>query len=162
MYNISEVFEIAEQIERNGYRFYQKAAEIAADEGSKKFLLDLAAMEMDHEKLFTQMKLKFTSGDMGSPMDTDNIALSYLQAMVDGDVFMNIKPTEELLKGDETVADIKKLAIEFEKNTVVYFLSLRNALSDSVDKNNIEKLINEEIQHIAILTNWQNGENRTS
>ena len=158
MYNISEVFEIAEQIERNGYGFYQKAAEIAADESAKKFLLDLASMEMDHEKLFIQMKKKFTSGgEMESPFDGDGIALSYLQAMVDGDVFINIKPTDELLKGDETVSDIKRLAIEFEKNTVVYFLSLRNAISDEADKAKIEKLINEEIQHIAILTNWQHN-----
>ena len=155
MYNISEVFEIAEQIERNGYAFYQKAAEIAVGEESKKFLLDLASMEMDHEKLFTEMKKKFTSNEMDSPFDGDNIALSYLQAMVDGDVFINIKPSDDLLKGDETVADIRKLAIEFEKNTVVYFLSLRNALSDAEDKMKIEKLVNEEIQHIAILTNWQ-------
>ena len=157
MYNISEVFEIAEQIERNGYAFYQKAAEIAEEESAKKFLLDLAAMEMDHEKLFIQMKKKFTSGEMESPFDGDEVALSYLQAMVDGDVFMNIKPTDELLKGDETVSEIKKLAIEFEKNTVVYFLSLRNAIRDEEDKEKIEKLVNEEIQHITILTNWQHN-----
>jgi rubrerythrin len=155
MYNISEVFEIAEQIERNGYSFYQKAADIAVDESAKKFLLDLASMEMDHENLFIEMKKKFTAGEMESPFDGDNIALSYLQAMVDGDVFINIKPSDNLLKGDETVAEIRKLAIEFEKNTVVYFLSLRNALTSEEDKMKIEKLVNEEIQHIAILTNWQ-------
>ena len=155
MFNINEVFEIAEQIERNGYGFYQKAASITSEEDSKKFLLDLAAMEMDHEKLFVEMKKKFTDNEMGSPFDGDNVALSYLQAMVDGEVFTNIKPTSDLLKGGESVEDIRRLAIDFEKNTVVYFLSLRNAVNDVEDKMKIEKLIDEEIQHIAILTNWK-------
>ena len=155
MFNISEVFEIAEQIERNGYAFYQKAAEIAQGEESKTFLLDLASMEQDHEKLFIEMKKKFTEGEIDSPLDTDNIALAYLQAMVDGDVFSNIKPTEELLKGGESVDDIRRMAIEFEKNTVVYFISLKNALSAPEDKSKIDNLINEEIRHIKILTDWQ-------
>lgn len=155
MFNITEVFEIAEQIERNGYAFYEKAAGIASDEESKKFLLDLAAMEMDHEKLFIEMKKRFTDNELDSPFDGDNVALTYLQAMVDGEVFTNIKPTSDLLKGGESIEDIRRLAIEFEKNTVVYFLSLRNAVNDNDDKLKIEKLIDEEIQHIAILTNWK-------
>ena len=157
MFNINEVFEIAEQIERNGYAFYQKAAQIAKEESSKKFLLDLASMEMDHEKLFIEMKKKFTDNNISSPMDCDNIALSYLQAMVDGEVFSNIKPTDELLSGDESVEDIRKIAIDFEKNTVVYFISLKNALNAADDKQKIENLVNEEIRHIKILTEWNPG-----
>ena len=155
MFNINEVFEIAEQIERNGYGFYQKAAEVAEDDASKKFLLDLASMEQDHENLFIELKKKLTSDSISTPMDSDNIALAYLQAMVDGDVFSNIKPTADLLTGETTLEEIKKHAIDFEKNTVVYFISLKNALSDKEDKDKIEYLINEEIRHIKILTDWK-------
>ena len=37
--------EMAEEIERNGARFYRQAAVNAPDEASKKMLLDLGAME---------------------------------------------------------------------------------------------------------------------
>ena len=154
MFNINEIFELAEQIERNGYAFYCRAAEIAEDEGAKKFLLDLADMENDHEKLFIEMKKRFTSGGVDSPFDADDIALSYLRSMVDGEIFSNLQPTADLLTGSESVAELKKLAIEFEKNTVVYFVALRNAVKDEKEKALIERLVDEEIQHIAILTGW--------
>lgn len=154
MFNVQEIFEIAEQIERNGYAFYMKAAEIMTDPDAKKFLLDLADMENDHESLFSSLKKKFADGG-DSPFDSDGLAISYLQSMVDGEVFSNLRPTAEYLTGAETADDIKKLAIEFEKNTVVYFASLANAMTSSEDREVIRKLVGEEIQHIAILTKWQ-------
>ncbi|NOY74571.1 MAG: ferritin family protein, partial [Kiritimatiellaeota bacterium] len=152
---IGEVFEIAERIERNGYAFYVRAAEIMTGESSKKFLLDLAEMENDHESLFVGLKNKFAADGVESPFDGDDLALSYLRSMVDGEVFSNLRPIAESLTGTETADEIKKLAMEFEKNTVVYFASLANAMKSDKDKDIIQRLVGEEIQHIAILTNWQ-------
>ncbi len=49
-FNADEVFEMAEQIERNGARFYRAAAK-KIPEVSQVFS-DLAAMEDEHEKTF--------------------------------------------------------------------------------------------------------------
>jgi rubrerythrin len=154
MFNVKEVFEIAEQIERNGYAFYIRAAEIMTDEDSRKFLLDLAEMENEHESLFVGLKKKFAGDGVDSPFDGDELALSYLRSMVDGEVFSNLRPTAEYLTGTETADEIKRLAIEFEKNTVVYFASLANAMTSEEDREIIRRLVGEEIQHIAILTKW--------
>ena len=64
VFNIDETFEIAEQIERNGARFYRKAAGIFEASRAKSLLMDLAAMEDRHEKLFKEMRqeLKKKSG----------------------------------------------------------------------------------------------------
>jgi rubrerythrin len=43
---------MAEQIERNGYKFYKTAAENVTDSESKGFLLKLADMESLHEAYF--------------------------------------------------------------------------------------------------------------
>ena len=155
MFNVNEAFEIAEQIERNGYAFYIRAAEIMTDAASEKFLLDLAEMENEHESLFGSLKRTFAGEGVESPFDADGLALSYLRSMVDGEVFSNLRPTAEYLTGTETADEIRKLAIEFEKNTVVYFASLANAMSSEKDKEVIQRLVGEEIQHIAILTKWQ-------
>jgi len=48
-FNADEIFEMAEQIERNGASFYRKSAESIDDPAEKKLLLDLAAMEDEHE-----------------------------------------------------------------------------------------------------------------
>ena len=156
MFNISEVFEIAEQIERNGYEFYSRAAQIAADDDQKDFLSALAKMEQEHESLFGSMKQKYCSRAVyPETADLDDTALGYLQAMVDGDIFINIRPVDDILTGSETVQDIKRLAVEFEKNTVVYFTSLKNVLADSGDAERVDELIKEELKHISILLNWQ-------
>ena len=67
-FNADEVFEMAEQIERNGAKFYRAAA--------KKFpslrdvLLELAAMEDDHEKTFAAMRGQLSAGEpaIGEPV----------------------------------------------------------------------------------------------
>jgi rubrerythrin len=51
-FNADEVFEMAEQLERNGAKFYHDAAEGDVGQSNKQMLLDLAAMEEAHEKTF--------------------------------------------------------------------------------------------------------------
>ncbi len=57
-FSADEIFEIAEQIERNGANFYRKAAE-SAEGDNRNLLLRLAKMEDDHEKIFATMRAEF-------------------------------------------------------------------------------------------------------
>ena len=155
MFSINEIFEIAEQIERNGYSFYKRAAEVAKNEDSKNLLLELAEMEKGHEDLFVTLKKELDLETAIDFNDLDNSALQYLQAMVDGKVFINLQPNDTAFEGNESMEDVKKLAIEFEKNTVLYFVALQNATKEQGYKDKIQKLINEELQHILILTEWE-------
>ncbi|HRS71257.1 MAG TPA: ferritin family protein, partial [Anaerohalosphaeraceae bacterium] len=59
-FNADEIFEMAEEIERNGAAFYREAAAKASREDIKKMLLDLAAMEEGHEQTFAQMRKKLS------------------------------------------------------------------------------------------------------
>ncbi len=155
MFSINEIFEIAEQIERNGYSFYMRAAEIAKNEDSKKLLLELAEMEKGHEDLFITLKKELNLETPIDFNDLDNSALQYLQAMVEGKIFINLQPNDTVLVGNESMEDVRKMAIEFEKNTVLYFVALQNATKDQGYKDKIQKLINEELGHIIILTEWE-------
>ena len=55
-FNADEIFEMAEQIERNGEEFYRKMAESISDAQVSQLFLDLAAMEAEHEKVFASMR----------------------------------------------------------------------------------------------------------
>ncbi|MCK4816396.1 rubrerythrin, partial [bacterium] len=55
-FNADEIFEIAEQIERNGAMFYRQMAENISDVLIRNLLLDLATMEDEHEKVFISMR----------------------------------------------------------------------------------------------------------
>ena len=59
LFNADEALAMAEQIERNGAKFYARAAEIVEAEAVKKLLGDLAEWEEGHEKLFTFFRCKF-------------------------------------------------------------------------------------------------------
>ena len=54
-FDADEIFEMAEQIEHNGAKFYRKAAEPIAG-GNRDLLLRLAVMEDEHERTFAGMR----------------------------------------------------------------------------------------------------------
>ena len=66
-FNVDEVLEIAEQIERNGAEFYRHAAGAAAAGGTRKLLEDLATWEEDHEKLFSDMRKTLSQRETEMP-----------------------------------------------------------------------------------------------
>lgn len=154
MYNAYEVFEIAEQIERNGGKFYRKAASIVDSEDAKEFLLELARMEDDHENYFGALKEKFAlnAGNQEFP-DLDNQTLTYLQEVAGGNVFVASNMQQDKIKGNETVEEIIKIAIDFEKDTIVFFSSVKECVPADFGQEKIDELIQEEIRHVGLLLN---------
>ena len=57
---------MAEQIERNGAQLYKDAALFVRESSHKDFLLELSAMEVEHEKTFSDMKKKLSKEETTS------------------------------------------------------------------------------------------------
>ena len=151
-FNAFEIFEMAEQIERNGVKFYRKAAGLISDKNAGKILLSLADMEVEHEKIFTEMREKLTPQQRELMIfDPNNEVALYLQAMADGHVFNLKKDLAEQLTGGETVRDILKMAIAAEKDSIVFYLGLKNFVPVKAGKDKIEDIIKEEMNHIVTL-----------
>ena len=149
-FNTDEIFEMAEQIERNGARFYHKAAEPTTG-SSRDLLLELAAMEEEHEKTFSAMRAELTSGDKWPvTADPDNTAALYLQAMVDGEVFAS--DPSEALKGDESMDSILNTAIGLERDSIVFYESIKNVVAALAAEGRVDAIIRQEIGHIVSLT----------
>ena len=51
-YTADEIFEMAEESERNAAEFYRQAAERCSNEDTKKLLLDMSATENEHLETF--------------------------------------------------------------------------------------------------------------
>jgi len=149
IFNADEIFEMAEQIERNGAKFYRKAAESIADD--RDLLLRLAAMEDEHERTFAAMHGQLSDAEK-TPLtfDPDNEAALYLQAMADGKVFKS-DPSESL-SGNESIQDILKTAIGLEKDSIVFYASMKDVVPKSAGKEKVDAIIKEEIGHIVDLT----------
>ncbi len=146
-FNADEIFEMAEQMERNGARFYQDAAETAKEAANKEMLIGLSKMEEAHEKMFQSMRADLTSSEKASTVfDPSGEAALYLRALVDSRVFFEkeIDVTSML--------EILKAAIEAEKDSIVFYLGMKEAVPQNLGRDRIETIIKEEMGHIQLLS----------
>ena len=151
-FNAFEIFEMAEQIERNGVKFYRKAAKNISDQNVCQMLLDFADMEVQHERTFAGMKKKLSDEARElREFDPENEVALYLQAVADGHVFDLDKDMSQQLKGNETAEEILKLAIDAEKDSIIFYLGLKDFVSIEAGKDKVEAILKEEMGHITVL-----------
>jgi rubrerythrin len=146
-----EVYEMALEIERNGARFYRGAAEKIEEPDVRALLLKLAAMEDGHEAQFAQLKKKL--GEDAAPgfmFDPGEEAEMYLRAAADTHVFV-AGNASDLLANANTAKEVLLAALVFEKDTVVFFTSIAQRVSEGQGKADITRLVNEELSHIVML-----------
>jgi rubrerythrin len=149
-FNADEVFEMAEQIERNGAKFYRAAA--------KKFpqvsqvLSDLAAMEDEHENTFAAMRAELSATEAETIVfDPDGQAQMYLRVMADEHVFdMKADPSEKLAD-KKSPEEVLKMALGIERDSIAFYVGLKEAVSRKAGKDKIEGIIKEEMVHITTL-----------
>ncbi len=145
-FNADEIFEMAEQIERNGAVFYRKAAENVAGE-EKDFLLELAKMEDDHEVTFKALRKELSAAQKESTtFDPEDLAPQYLKALADTRVFFEKDMDPKIMK------DILKAAITAEKDSIVFYLGMKDLVPEKMGKAKIDDIIREEMSHIRLLS----------
>jgi len=151
VFNAEEVLEMACQIERNGARYYRRAADLMRDDKPRRLLKELALMEDEHEATFETMRadLSKRSELLGN---ADELAVMYLKSMADGYVFpVDTDPAEELTE-ETTLDEILRHAIGMEKDSIVFYLGIRDAMSPALGKERVEHVIREEMRHVALLS----------
>ena len=154
MFNFDEVFEMAEQIERNGARFYRCAAETFPNSAAYDKLLELAAMEERHEKTFASLRSDLTKGvRLESTFDPDNEAALYLQALAGNKVFDVKKDPSDIISKEKTLKEILHIAIGLEKDSIVFYTGIKDMIPENLGKENIDLIIKEEKGHIVELSN---------
>jgi len=152
-FNASEVFQIAIEIEKNGKVFYDKAKEMVYNPDVKQLFHDLGLEEMKHLEKFTELKASLPeSAQEGSVFDPDNEMSRYLKMMADMHVFRSSADVEEQLKKIKTAEGALKIAIEFEKDSVIFFLSMQDATNEEKGKKLIGQLVKEEQGHMRRLS----------
>jgi rubrerythrin len=149
--NAFEVLQIAEEMERNAAKFYLKAAGMFDDPSLNKLYLELAQWEKRHGEVFADMKGCFSeqTWELGRfHLDRVNVARLGAAPAVFG---ANSNPAQELT-GQETRADVLKLAIEKERHTIDYYLALTELALGAENLKVIEDIVQEEKRHVRILT----------
>ena len=152
-FNIDEIFEMAEQIEKNGARFYRRAAEGAVKPEAREVLAEFALWEDKHQEIFSRMRSEYSrTAKDGGVFGAEEEEVPYLRAWADGHVFDVRSDPAKRLSGRETMEDILKIAIGLEKDSIVFYLGFKDALPNKSDREKIEEILKEEMKHVAVLS----------
>ncbi len=146
-FNADDVFEMAEQMEKNGQKFYNTAAGSVADPAHRQMLLKLAAMEVEHEKTFREMRRDLKASEKESTVfDPQGESILYLRSLADTRVFFEKQIDTSSMK------EILMAAITAEKDSIVFYLGLKDLVPEKAGKARMDAIIKEEMGHIRLLS----------
>ncbi len=155
-FSLSEILQMARRIEENGEAFYRKAAETVEEDSLKNLFTELADMEVEHARVFDAMKEQLEGKDAAlTAFDPQGEAALYLGAFVDRRIFDPDEDPLAIFSGEVDAEKILLKAIEKEKETIIFYLGLKDAvyassMQDAV-RPSIDDIIGEEKKHVAVL-----------
>lgn len=146
-FSIREIIEQAIQTEKLGNEFYTKMAEKFHDNKELKKLFEtLSAHEVRHGNSFIELREKIRDEE---PEGWDEVTL-YLRAIVDSEFFLGKDKCLPSLEHVKTASEAVDFALCFERETLLYYYTLREATKE---KEILDKIITEEKSHIIWLNN---------
>ena len=154
VFNADEIFEMAIRIENNGAAFYRKAAGLQSDTKNQNFLEGLANMEDQHQKIFTEMRTTLTQKDNDPKVfDPYDEVSQYLTAMADTMGGEGSPSVADSLTGDETLEEILRIAVGLEKDSILFYLGIKDFIPSQSGQDRIDEIIKEERRHVVQLSN---------
>jgi rubrerythrin len=154
-FNADEVFEMAEEIERQASKFYSEASKKASSKELKNFFIELSGMEAKHLKIFADMRKQLSEQEKTTTTyDPDNEAALYLKTMADAKGWEGrISPTQKFT-GKESMKEVIEIALNAEKESVVFYYGLKSMISEGAGRDKVEHIIIEELSHIRTLLEY--------
>lgn len=150
-YSMNEIIELAVQIERSGYKFYDTAlSRKDLSETAANLLEALRNEEINHEEIFKNLRSEEDFEQLGDPAAWQQAA-SYLKAISDSHIFSKPDAAIKLATDAKDEKEIISNAIQFEKDTLLFFYSIDKETKDKKTKEILSRIINEEISHVMKL-----------
>jgi rubrerythrin len=146
-FSVHEVIELAIQTERVGYQFYTEMAEKFVDNKDLVPLFKtLAAKELLHEKAYTDLKNMI--GETDAEIEGYEELSQYMRAIVESEFFLGQNKSLPSLNSIQSEKDAVACALGFEKETLLFFVGLRDVVKE---KEIVDEIIAEEKRHIVWL-----------
>ena len=145
-FSLDDVFEIAEEIERNGKEFYRGVADMDAMKPQRDLLLGLAEKEDAHERIFAAIRRQ--NVHPAPELGTDDVLVGYIRALAGRYVFPKAENLGQTLKGVETVEDVLRVAMQREKDSIVLYSGMMDALAEGEERETVGLILREEKLHL--------------
>ncbi|KAF0179572.1 MAG: rubrerythrin [Nitrospirae bacterium] len=146
-FSIHEVLEQAVQTERLGNQFYLQMAEKFNDNPELVSLFKtLAAKELKHEKAYAG--LKELIGESDADVEGYEELSQYMRAIVESEFFLGKNKALPSMDHIRTKKEAVVFALNFEKETILYFIAMRDLVSQ---REVVDEIIREEQRHVLWL-----------
>jgi rubrerythrin len=146
MFTIVEVLDLAIRLESNGEKFYRRFMDSMIKPELRATLLWLADQEHMHAALFTRLKGEEWAR---APEDlSQGPGGSLLQDFL-GDRALSLEEVDAASL--RSVHDILRCALEFEKDTILFFEMIRAFITEKEVLESLGLILQEENEHIHIL-----------
>lgn len=146
-----ELLDLARKIESDGAAFYDSAAQRAEDPSVAQFLGQLAAMERDHEQVFTALGENWSheSADVAQDQPVVNDYLNLLAQTR----FFPPEGAGGAWSGQETLSDALAKAIELENDSILFYVALKEMVPTEEGRGQVDEIIHQEMAHATGLRN---------
>jgi len=146
MFSMGDIVDLAIQIETNAERVYRRALKKESDQTLISILRWLADEEVEHAKWFRRLKETI-------PAEIKDPAIEAMGKSLVSDVLgrQSFSLKEANFNEINDLANLLFVAIEFEKDKVIFYRMLRPFIEDNEAIDFLEKIIKEETQHIEEL-----------
>lgn len=153
-YSILEAVEVALMMEEEGIRFYTLAEEKAGDPELKTIFSFLREKEHQHIETFRRLYGDLSARESDPDAELwllDTEVSAYFRAAVDSTVFPTKGSAETAIAGLHGVADILRLALRLEKDSILFYHELLAGAPWPEAKALVERVIAEERRHVVFI-----------
>jgi len=151
-FNEIEAAKIAQNLERNGLAFYQKAADRAADQATRDVFLQLAEDEKEHLAHFEEIEETLQrERRTGAGYADDADIGAYIDRLLRTQVFGDESDVARLAEEAESDYEILAVGMRAERDSILFYQEMLDFVDSKVAKEAFEHILQEERRHLGLL-----------
>lgn len=144
---------VALEIEKNGYEFYQKAAELFQNNEKIIIFEKFALMEKEHRTQIKAMAKEASKrGVRWDILHKDGIFPDFLRKTTKSGIFNYNDNPASYFNENSSLKEIYKIAISMEKDAIVFYSALSAIAAHIHCRAIVLDIMKEEIRHLTLLS----------
>ena len=153
LFSVRELSDVAIREEQTGATYYRALAVSTDSEELAEFLLEVAAMEDEHEAKFKGLLARLGEYEpMGEQYGGEHEA--YMAYLVQGRIFPTGQDGVELARRQASDEEAVETAMEMERNTLLFYHEMVKFVPPD-DRPLLEEIIAEERQHVSDFASYR-------
>ena len=153
MFTLAEIYDLGIRIEKNGEKFYRDAMKEAWSAPIADMLKRLAEEEVQHVDFFVK-RMDALKQKRENPL-MDEMSASMLKDILGNQTF-SLKETD--VSTIRSVDELVALAIEFEKDTILFYEMVGSFMPEEEARRELKEIIEEEERHVKLFESYADKE----